>query len=942
MDSDALFRHTIATSDLESLIEALGDGWKVDIESQSFIKVLELSIKNGDEAAFAKLLTYIPELRLKTRLRVADGGVWLKLWNVTRDCLQLLIFSYAFCYALHYMVIHSTGKIQILSAEWYDRLHSSPFSGWITLQIFNGMKHRFSRKFLFITLDGSLVFLWLAIATKFISPSSWFGGCLHEGLYSPTSFRGLQTRTILAGFMPSWRRNYFRIILGSDNFLTWTPEVNVSFPRIDHSDIILRQMLRFNCNEKALMIQFLERISFDDINEECGAGHEIFTWAAKKGSLQALRKLLSLGISVDISYTDFGIYGQPPGSALFWAAREGHSEVVECLLRNGAEANHTIRPPLIGATAGSHAQYGKEAIATYAAIVSYLLEAGADPDSVDKEGRSALSWSTRPTQNPILDLLVNAGADPNIADKELKLPIHYAAKFGKSREVVAALLKRTRNPDSVDKDGTSALTWALWSADCLPTVKLLVDAVSDINAGGGIFGSPLGAASRYCSSSIMKMVLEKGGDPMIQGGEYGSSLGCLLQRPFSELNFEDDILCLELLLSHGADPNMRTNEGEQALHTAARYFYRPRIFEALLRHGADVNATYQSSERGLQVTTTPLGILCDFGIREDATMILLKAGANPNCYTPNGETILQVACRVSGSSAIARELITRGAKVAARSVSDNTTALHDAAVAARSENIKVLLEKGADANARDNKMQTPLHDACRKRPYRETLQEEDENPLEVRYRRYRTKEEYELLQSIELLLTLGHADHKAKDIDGAIPLHHAIKACNPLTVATLIRLSPSNIISETDSKGKLPLHWAAEAGFTKALYCLVDPHSPIWTASEFRHNDKREKLKKIMQESVNAVDIFGNTALHYAARNGHEKFISTLLSFREIFIDIDIRNHEGRTPLDLAKENHHVWLVGAFKEAAEILKKASRASAAEDEGGESRVFEAQS
>jgi ankyrin repeat protein len=916
MNSDALFQHTIATSDLGSLTEALQNGSNVDIESQNFVKVLELSIKNGDEAAFTKLLTYIPELRLKTRLRVADvpkeGGVWLQLWNIFRqfvisiitDVLLIIIFCSALCYALLYMVIHSTGRIQILSAEWYDRLHgsASPFSVWITLQIFYGMKHRFSREFLFDTLDGSLVFLWLAIATKFISPSSWFGGCLHEGLYSLSSFWGLQTRSTLARYMPSWRRSYFSLILGSDNFLAWTPEVKVSFPRIDHSDIILRQLLQSKCNEKALMIQFLERTTFDDIKEECGAGHEIFTWAASKGSLQAIRKLLNLGIGVDISFTgsnDFRFHGPPPGSALFWAAREGHSEVVECLLRNGAETNHTIRPPLIGATAGSHREDDKEAISTYAACVSYLLEAGADPDSVDDEGRSALSWSTQPTQKPILDLLLNAGADPNITDRGLKLPIHYAAQFGRSHEVVAALLERTINPDSVDENGKSALTWALWSADCPPTVKLLVDAVSDINAGGGTFGCPLGAASRYCSSRIMKMVLEKGADPKIQGGICGNCLGALLQRLFNQSVLECDILCLELLLSFGADPKMRTNEGKQALHTAARYCYRPRIFEVLLKHGADVNAIVQSSKQRFEVTTTPLG----------------------------------------RSSEIAQELITRGANVAARSVSYNKTALHYAATAARSDMIKVLLEKGADANARDNKMKTPLHDACWRTPDRETLQEEDENPFEARGRRYRIEKEYELLQSIELLLTLGHADPKAKDIDGAIPLHHAIKARNPLTVETLIRLSPSDIIFETDSKGKLPLHWAAEAGFTKALYYLVDTNSPIWTASEFRHNDEGENLMKAMQESVNVVDIFGNTALHHAAKSGHEKFIAILLSFSEAFIDIDIRNHEGCTALDLAKENNHVWLVGAFKEVAEILK-ASRASVAGDER-ESRVFEAQ-
>lgn len=969
MNSDAVFQQAITTSDLESLIEALENGLEVDVDSQNFVEVLELSIKNGDEAAFTKLLTYIQDLRLKTRSRSADvlneRGVWLQLWDIfcrlvisiVTDGLLIIIFYTALSYALHYIAIHSTGRIQRLSAEWYDRLHSlaSPFSVWATSQILYGMKHRFSREFLFNTLDGSLVFLWLAIATRFISSSSWFGGCLHDGLYSPSSFWGLQTRSTLARYMPSWRQSYFTIILGSDNFLAWKPEMRVPSPRIDRGDIILRQLLRSRCNEKALMIQFLERITFDDITENGGAGHEIFTWAASKGCLQAVRKLLSLGFSVDSAVPaspNFEFHAPPPGSALYWAARGGQSEVVEYLLRNGAKTNDTIPLPLIGATAASHAEYDKEAIPAYAACVSHLLGAGANSDSVDEKGRSALSWSTKSAQKLILDLLLHAGADPNIADTELKLPIHYAAKFGRSYEIVAALLERTTNPDSVDKTGTSALTWALWSADCPPTVKLLVDVVSDINAGGGTYGCPLGAASRYCSSDIMKMVLEKGADPRIQGGVYGNCLGSLLHRPFNRLVLEDDIMCLELLLSHGADPNMKTNKGEQALHIAAKHCSQSRIFETLLNHGADVNATYQSNERGFQVTTTPLGILCDFyfRIKNDACITLLEAGANPNCYTPNGETALQAV--VLGSSELARALIARGADVEARSVSYNKTALHDAAIAANSDMIKVLIEKGADANARGNKMETPLHDACWRTPDKETLQEQDENPFEARNRRYRTEEQHQPVQSIELLITLGHADPKAKDIEGATPLHHAIKACNPLTVETLIRLSPSDIISETDSKGKLPLHWAAEAGFSKALSYSVDPtNGYIWTASELRHKDEAEKkelklklkmkLKQAMQESVNAVDISGNTPLHHAVKNGHEKFISKLPSFSDaFFIDIDIRNHKGYTALDLAKKNNHVWLVDAFKRFAENLNKASRADLFAEKREELRVFEA--
>jgi ankyrin repeat protein len=297
-------------------------------------------------------------------------------------------------------------------------------------------------------------------------------------------------------------------------------------------------------------------------------------------------------------------------------------------------------------------------------------------------------------------------------------------------------------------------------------------------------------------------------------------------------------------------------------------------------------------------------------------MVLLKGGANPNCFTPDGRTLLQAACGQSGSSKFARELIARGANVAARSLVNNDTALHAVATAARSDLIQVLLEKGADVNARDNKMNTPLHDACRQQLDTETMQqEEDENPFEVRRRLYGRKKANELSRSIVLLLTLGQADPKAKDMRGATPFHYAIKARNPLTVETLIRHSPS-IIYETDSKGRLPIHWAAELGFTNALYYLVDTGSPLWSELEFRHKDERKSLMKAMSDSVNVVDSFGNTALHGAARGGHEKFIVELLSLSRAVLDFSIRNRKGYTALDLAKKNHHVWVASVLKEGA--------------------------
>jgi ankyrin repeat protein len=50
---------------------------------------------------------------------------------------------------------------------------------------------------------------------------------------------------------------------------------------------------------------------------------------------------------------------------------------------------------------------------------------------------------------------------------------------------------------------------------------------------------------------------------------------------------------------------------------------------------------------------------------------------------------------------------------------------------------------------------------------------------------------------------------------------------------------------------------------------------------------------------VNEKDNQGNTPLHYAVKNGHKELVDLLLDHSA---DIDVKNHQQKTPLDLNKE----------------------------------------
>jgi len=152
------------------------------------------------------------------------------------------------------------------------------------------------------------------------------------------------------------------------------------------------------------------------------------------------------------------------------------------------------------------------------AMVSHLLELGADPNAKTPKGSPALieaiesglmRWG-RPPSPEITTLLLDHGADPNAMDKNWRTPL-MAAAFTGNEEVVKILIAHKANVNigsrfgntalmearglSVVKlllsagsavndkniDGRTALHWAAWRGDP-EVVKVLLDAGANVNA----------------------------------------------------------------------------------------------------------------------------------------------------------------------------------------------------------------------------------------------------------------------------------------------------------------------------------------------------------------------------------------------------------------------------------------------------------------------------
>ncbi|KAJ3502692.1 hypothetical protein NMY22_g18503 [Coprinellus aureogranulatus] len=126
-------------------------------------------------------------------------------------------------------------------------------------------------------------------------------------------------------------------------------------------------------------------------------------------------------------------------------------------------------------------------------------------------------------------------------------------------------------------------------------------------------------------------------------GYYGTALRAACNK--------GELEAVNLLLEHGADPNLTGGHWGSALHACACYDYVD-CARALLEHGADPNVRNKDGD-------TPLHDACTEGYTKVAEL-LLDFGVDPTIRNNDGETALQQAMRHKGGSEIVRMLHRRG------------------------------------------------------------------------------------------------------------------------------------------------------------------------------------------------------------------------------------------------------------------------------------------
>jgi uncharacterized protein len=151
-----------------------------------------------------------------------------------------------------------------------------------------------------------------------------------------------------------------------------------------------------------------------------------------------------------------------------------------------------------------------------------------------------------------------------------------------------------------------------------------------------------------------------------------------------------DMSVVRAMIKQRVDVNASLPDGATALHWAV-YEDEKEAVDLLIRAGARVNT---ANELG----ATPLWVACAEG-RAAMIDVLLRAGADPNLALHTGETPLMTLARTGNLPAV-RRLLASGANVNAKESSRSQTALMWAISERHSDVASMLVEFGADVNAR--------------------------------------------------------------------------------------------------------------------------------------------------------------------------------------------------------------------------------------------------
>jgi serine/threonine-protein phosphatase 6 regulatory ankyrin repeat subunit B len=390
-------------------------------------------------------------------------------------------------------------------------------------------------------------------------------------------------------------------------------------------------------------------------------------------------------------------------SPLMVAAKSGYLEIVQLLLRKGADVNFESG----GWTALMKAVEGEQV-----EVVKLLMK----KDAI-QNGDHTLTIAFKQGNIEIVKALLPTGAQGMKEEEKVTFQtkmVHFDRWYF---HYAVSLVNQ-----AVENGHTELVTWFLGEAKMkvpfgalflaisrvhgnLALVEVLLKHGADANLKGDCGRSALMMASYYGHATIVQALLNNGANVDYQGGEKKLSaliISAMLRKP--------DVV--EVLLENGAQLNLKNADGMSALMLAVATHSRKepqeKVIKLLLDKGADVNI---DSHHGH--TALILAAKCQ---DPHIVTLLLEKGALVNQIS-DGQYALRVAAQDAEDAPFQAEtmklLLEAGAETDIRHWTGSTILMNTFKL----QTVKLLLDSGASINLQDNYGNYALLVALQRRCY---------------------------------------------------------------------------------------------------------------------------------------------------------------------------------------------------------------------------------
>ena len=401
--------------------------------------------------------------------------------------------------------------------------------------------------------------------------------------------------------------------------------------------------------------------------------------------------------------------------------------------------------------------------------------------------------------------------------------------------------------------------------------RILKEDAPQLNAIGGLFGTPLQAACATNQQQPFHMLLKAGADPNVDAGKFGVAIIAAASEGSTEL--------VTTLLNSGAKVESKDSMGRTAIYTAAKAGHTS-VVEILLDRGADANAEMKNKYTPVNVAAdeghedivrllvdhrvdlsiptkdgwTPLTNAADGG-HSNIVQLLLEHGADGTTPDLQGRTPIWWAAK-SGHAPVVELLLHRGKADIHSPNNSKWTTMATAAANGHLKVVELLLARGADPNIRTKADNLPVYLAARSGHTAVTERLLNEG-VEVDVRNERG---WTLLQ---------------RAADG-----------NHVDVIRLL-LKRGAIVNLVEDQGGSAIYWASRQGHEETVQILVEAGADVnialkteWTPLNVAALGGKLEVVKILLDhgaNLNLVNSTGLRPLHNAAKEGRLETVKLLL-----------------------------------------------------------------